>query len=221
MGNRKAATALLLKYIGKIDSSGENLKLYQTRLAAMKDSEFEDLISKVEAGTFIFPIIAPNLGKVKIDVSKNVKLARELGYEFFQRLWLTDRASGIKYLTPVKYMVLDLPFRRQAERLDKKRVIPENNLTKDNLTGQAIGPSRGSGLSFPELQVLFAMGLESTITEFTKARGGDTIAFSAMNQAIVQNGESSLADLEALGSRAKSSDTLGIILKGMHLDNNI
>ncbi|WP_201285368.1 hypothetical protein, partial [Klebsiella pneumoniae] len=86
------------------------------------------------------------------------------------------------------YLVIDVPLRRQVQLLQSKATIPENNKHIDDLSGQSTGPSKGSKISFPELQVLFAQGLDSTITELIQFRGGDAKAFNAMNRAIIENG---------------------------------
>jgi len=220
-GNRKAAEAFILKYIAKILPGSENVAYYKEKFANMTDKQFDVMMESIETDDFVLPLIAPNLDKNKLDTSRNIQIAEELGHSFFERLKLTDDASGVTYLTPLPYMIVDLPIRRQVQTLSKKMAVPENNNVRDELTDQATGPSKGSGLSFPETQVLVALGMDDVIEELIKVRGGDEAAFNKMNNDIIQNGESSLADIRLLGSRAKATDTLSAILKGMHLDNNL
>lgn len=221
MGNRKAATKVLLEYIEKILPGGENVEIYKSQLDKMSDAQFDAYMAKLESGEETLFIVAPNLSKARLSVERNLDIAKELGHNFFERLWLTDPHTDTTYLTPIPYLVVDLPLRRQAQLLNKKISIPDNNDHIDELTGQATGPSKGSKLSFPELQTLYAQGLDRTIEEMIKFRGGDSEAFRQMNVDMVDKGSVSLDALLSKGTRVKSTETLNILLKSMHLDNNL
>ena len=223
MGNRQAATAEIIKWIDKLLPGSPNAKLYEDALGRMTNAEFDAFMLKLESGEATLSLVAPNLSEHKLSVERNLAVAKELGHEFFQRLWLTDAKTGVTYLTPVRYLVVDLPLRRQQQLLIKKISIPEDNRHVDELTGQPSGPSAGSKLSFPELQVLYAQGMDRTIEELIKFRGGDTKARQALDRQIVETGGASQdAIKKALPyTRVKSTETLGVLLKSMHLDNNV
>lgn len=221
MANRKAATKELLKYIDKILPGGDNVKLYEEQLGKLTDAEFDAYMAKLESGEETLFLVAPNLAKNRLSVERNLEIAKELNHNFFERLWLTDPHTGTTYLTPIPYLVVDLPLRRQAQLLNKKITIPDNNDHIDEMTGQPTGPSKGSKLSFPELQTLYAQGLDRTIEELIKFRGGDTEAFRQMNAEMINKGSVSLDALATNGTRVKSTETLSILLKSMHLDNNL
>ncbi len=221
MANRKAATRELLKYIDKILPGGENVKVYEEQLGKLTDAEFDAYMEKLESGEETLFLVAPNLAKNRLSVERNLEIAKELNHNFFERLWLTDPHTGTTYLTPIPYLVVDLPLRRQAQLLNKKISIPDNNDHIDEMTGQPTGPSKGSKLSFPELQTLYAQGLDRTIEELIKFRGGDTEAFRQMNAEMINKGSVSLDALADKGTRVKSTETLSVLLKSMHLDNNL
>ncbi|MCO6704853.1 hypothetical protein [Streptomyces sp. CHB9.2] len=221
MGNRKAATDMILRYIDKILPGSPNTEFYRTSLAAMSDKQFGEFMNRLESGEETLTINVPNLGKHKLDLQRNLAIAKELGHEFFEHLLLTDPTTGQLYQTPVKYLVIDLPLRRQVQLLESKSTIPENNKHIDELSGQSTGPSKGSKISFPELQVLFAQGLDSTITELIKFRGGDSKAFNAMNRSIIDTGSVNLEYLSQFGTKVKSVTTLSVLLKTIHLDNTL
>lgn len=221
MGNRKAATAMILKYIEKILPGSPNTAFYTVRLAEMTDKEFDQFMTNLENGTEILTIKTPNLSKQKLSLDRNLAIAKELGHDFFQYLILTDPTTGEVYKTPVKYLVIDVPLRRQVQLLQSKATIPENNKHIDELSGQSTGPSKGSKISFPELQVLFAQGLDATITELIKFRGGDAQAFNAMNRSIIETGGVSIEYLSQFGTKVKSVTTLSTLLKTIHLDNTL
>lgn len=221
MGNRKAATAELLKCIDMLLPGSENAKLYEERLSKLTDEEFEDYMRKLESGEEILSLIAPNLSKNKISLERNLKVAEKLGVKLFERLWLTDPVTGREYLTPVEYLIVDLPMRRQQQLLIKKIAIPEDNRHIDEMTGQPTGPSKGASLSFPELQVLSAQGMDRSIEELIKFRGGDIKAFLAMNRQIIETGGVSQDAIKRTPTKVKSTETLSTLLKAAHLDNTL
>lgn len=221
MSYRKEATAELLKYVEKILPGSENTALYETLLGDMTDEQFASLMARLDDGSFVLPLIAPNLTQPKPDVSRNIDIARELGHEFFQHLILTDTATGKTYRTPIPYLVIDLPFRRQQQLLKKKIAFADDNRHIDDLTGQPTGVSKGSSMSFPEFQVTYSMGLERTIEEFIKVRGGDTEAYRHYNNSIYRTGAADLDEIRNRGTKVKSTKVLSTILKAMGLDNTL
>lgn len=222
MGNRKAATAELLRLIDQLMPGSPNASLYEARLKKLSDKEFDDYMQKLKSGEEILSLIAPNLSEHRLDIGRNLKIAKELGHEFFQQLDLTDPTTGLQYRTPLKYLVIDLPLRRQQQLLIKKIAIPSDNRHVDDLTGQPRGESKGSSLSAPEMLVLSAQGLDRSIEELIKFRGGDTKAFQMMTKQIVATGGVSQDAVKAAGpTRVKSTQTFGVLLKSMHIDNNV
>lgn len=221
MANREKATKEILKYIEKILPGSPNTKMWEEQLNALSDKAFDSYMKQLESGEETLYLVVPNLSDYKIDVQRNIKVARELGHDFFEKLWLTDPTTGQEYLSPVKYLVVDLPLRRQVQLLVKKSSIPDDNDHIDELTGQPTGDSKGSKISFPELQVLFAQGHENVILELIKFRGGDEKAFNAMNRSIIETGGVTLESLEKVPTKVKAVTTLSTLLKAMHLDNTL
>ncbi len=215
-GNRKAATAELLAGLEAILPKSENTALYQTRLEAMSDKEFEDFIKGLDQGTTKLSLITPNFSEPKLEVERNLDLAEKWGHPFFEKIWMEPVDGGQPYLSPIKYLIIDLPLRRQAQHLIKKISIPEDNRSVDDLTGQPTGKSKGSKISYPQLQVLTALNLNHSITEMIKFRGGDRGGFNGMNASISQTGSVSLASIEHLTTGVESTKTLQALLTGMH-----
>lgn len=219
--NRKAAEAFILKWVEELLPGSDNAKMYKELFANMSDNQFDTFMANIESGKTRLAIIAPNLSPQKLSVDRNLKIAEQLGHEFFQRLWLTSPHLDAPYLTPIKYLVMQMPLRRQAQLLTKKISIAEDNKSVDDFSGQPTGKSQGSKLSYPELQILAALGLDKSITEMIKFRGGDTKAFDAQNRQISETGGTSQKSIEHLGTNVKSTETLSIYLKCMHLDNTL
>ena len=219
--NRKAAEEVILEYIEKMLPGSENPELYRSIFKTMDDEQFDRFMADIEMGKTRLAIIAPNFNEKKLDVQRNLEIAKELGHNFFQKLWIEGTGTTPTYLTPIPYMVLDLPLRRQAQLLVKKIAIPEDNKSVDDFTGQPTGKSKGSKMSYPETQIMTAMGLDNCLIEMLKFRGGDVDGFNAMNNAISRTGEVSLNAIAPLASGVESTKTLKAILTGMHISNTL
>lgn len=221
-GNRKAAEKLILDYIQRIaNDQGQNRKIYADKFAKMDDEAFEAFIQRLETEQEWLTVQAPNFGPAKLDVGNNIKIARELGHEFFQRLWIGAQGDRPAYLTPIPYLVMDLPVRRASQILKKKISVAEHNKTVDALSGQATGDSKGSRLSFPEMQIMAAMGCDKSITEMMKYRGGDVRGFNAMNAMLTKYGAANQQTLANFASGVESIKTLSTYLTCAHLKNSL
>lgn len=221
MKNRSKAQAFIIEQIEAMMPGSENKKIYEDLFASMDDDQFDAFMKDIEAGKKTLAIISPNFGKQRLSVKRNLDLAKKLGHSFFERIWIEGHGEVPTYLTPIPYMVVDIPLRRQAQLLIKKISIPEDNKTIDNLTGQPTGASKGSKISYPELQVLAAMKLDNCTVEMLKYRGGDMGGFVAMNKMISRNGGVSLATIEQYATGVESTRTLKTFLTSMHLENTL
>lgn len=220
-GNRKAAEAVIIEHIEKLMPGSPNTQIYRDRFAAMSDQEFDEFMIQLENEEIFLTIQAPNLNEHKLSIERNLALAQEMGHEFFERVWMDEGNDIPPYLTNHKYLIVDLPLRRQAQLLTKKISIPKNNNTVDMMTGQPTAGSKGSKISYPELQIMAALGLDNCAVEFMKYRGGDLKGFNAMNTAISKTGGVELESLDKLGTKVKSTQTLTTYLTAMHLSNSL
>lgn len=220
-GKRQATEAFILKYIEKLMPGSDNTQLYQDLFTSMDDEQFDQFIQALEKEETTLAVIAPNFGKVKLMVERNLALAQELGHNFFERLWIKPDDNSPAFLTPKEYLVMDLPLRRQAQVLVKKISIPEDNQSVDDLTGQPSGKSEAAKISYPETQVLAALNLDKTLNELLKYRGGDTQGFNAMNDSFSRTGGASQEAIKHLAGGVKSTQTLHTILLAMHLSNTL
>lgn len=218
-GNRKAAETTALKWVNEIDPSGESGKLLAGFFKNMNDKQFDAWILALKEGRDYLPINVPAMGRCAITVENNLKIAEKHGIPIFERIWVTDPSTGSTYLSPIKYPVVYLPVRRQVQSLVKKVSIPEDNKHMDELTDQPIGASKGSAVTFPEIQVIYAQGFEKSLLELIKFRGGDTKGWRAMEKAQIEGGSASVEALDQLGTRTKSTDTVNTLFKMAHLDN--
>lgn len=219
--SRKKATNWFLNKINAILDNNKNVEMYKLYFASLSDKEFATLMGKLESGEVILPFYLSVLSKKKLTLKNLFIVADSLGLELFQKLWLVDEETGLKYLTYDTYLLARLPIRRQSQHLEKGKSVNKNSKFVDNLTGQGTGVSRVSRLSLPEIINLEAAGHVKGIEELMKVRGGDTEALRLAKRELVDNGEYSLKTIEELNSRPISTDTVRSILLAMHLDNNI
>ena len=219
--DRKGAEQFILQYIEELMPGSENKKIYEDLFASMDDKAFDDFMNAIEKGEKHLAIIAPNLSKPGLDIQRNHRIAEKLGHNFYQRIWIQGVGDNPTYLTPVPYMVVKLPLRRQAQLLVKKISIPADNNSVDDFTGQPTGRSKGSKISYPETMVLAANNLDYSLNEFLKFRGGDLKGFDAMNKSIARTGGVSLKAIEPYASGVESTRYLKNLLTSMHLKSTL
>lgn len=220
--SRKQTEKEALHFIDMFLPGSPNRQLLADSFKRMDDEEFARWIDNLENGTEYVTLYAPNLADVSLSIERNYGIAEALGFELFQQLKLTDQSTGQVYLTPNKHLIGMLPLRRQVQMLAKKMSIPGSNHVVDERSGQASGDSKGSRLSGPEIQVSLSKGLETSVIELVKFRGGDAEAYNQMNRQILETGEASLNSIMAESSSiVKSNKTLSIYLSTMMLRNNL
>lgn len=211
----KKAVELLSMFAGYNDSVKET----ESMLKALTDKQFDDYIRKLASGDEILPYTSPNFDKKnRITTEVNLKIAKKLGYEFFEQLYLTDPATGITSLTPEKYLVVDFPLKLLQQNFDSKVQIPKDNRHVDERTGQVAGKSKGSGMSAPELTMVNSQGLSSTIGELFRMRGGDDEANRLVEQTVTVDG---LPTQAAMGdSRTTAAITFDTYMKSAMYGSN-
>lgn len=217
-GVREKTEAFIIKAIEEILPKGGNKAYYQERFAAMSDKAFDQFMHHLKNGGRLH-ITVPNAMEAELNIERNLALLDKYQRKIFHHIELSD-GHGNRYVTPIPYMVVDLPLRRQEQSLSKKITIASDNKRIDDLTGAPTGDSKGSRISFPQVQMLYAQGAEQSIREFMKFRGGDEEAYRQMEQMIAETGE---VDLDAIPDtgEVRSIKTLRAFLQGMHLSNNL
>lgn len=221
--NRKGAETYILNMLNKILPNGKSVQIYKDMFKKMSDKEFEQFMLDLKEKSKELVIICPNFGNKTIDTTRNLKIAKEdFNYDFFQRLYIGAQGDVPGYLTPIKYMVIDLPMRRHSQSLVKKISIPDTNSRVNFLTGQLADghDTKSARLTFPEVQLLAALGLDASLVELMKYRGGDIGGNNAMNAMIAKYGKANLATLSQYATGVESTKTFSSYLKAMHLKNN-
>lgn len=221
-GNRKAAEKVILADLALYDNSPskENVKNYAEYFASMTDAQFDAFIDRLDKQTEYIQMKVPNFQGKDLTFEEILEIGDKVGYKFFERIWLTDRATGIVTLSTHEYMILVLPLRRQSQSLMGKMSTAEDNSHIDTLTDQPTGESKTSSLSFVETQVVSNQGIRKPLEEFLRVRGGNLKALAKFEQQFLEYGEGSLDAPGMEQGKVKSVQNAAIYLRAMHLDNN-
>lgn len=219
---RQKAQDLCLSIIKELDPSGINLKIYQEQVfGPMSDKDFSQFIADLKSKKRHLVIYAPNYGPVKLDVRKNIAIAKKLGRSFFEKLWIEGKESVPTHLTPVTYFIIPTQVRRQAQLITKGISVPKNMKTINALTGQPTGESQAAKISMPELQLCVSAGMDKSMLELFKYRGGDVRGGAALHGMLVRFGQASLKSLQPFASGVESGNYLKSLLMGAHIRANI
>ena len=218
MPNRLKAQEYILEFYKTIDRSLYNYKKMKELLEGMSDKEFNEYMVGIGDGSKGLVLFKP-MYECDISVQNNLDIGEKYGVKFFERL--VYKEGDLEYMTPIEYLVVDLPYRRQSQTLVKKISVPVDNKVIDESVFQPTGDSKGAKISYPELQVLIGMGLDSSINELIRYRGGDRSGFHAYNAMFLRYGAANLKTLESYSSGVESTKTLKSYLTAMHLSNTI
>ena len=215
--NRKKVEAFILKYIEKLLPKSGNYELYKNLFKEMNNKEFHSFMERLRKGDLILQIIAPNEAKQKLSVVRNMKVAKELGVDFFQQVYDVDKGTGLEYLTPQKNMVYHLPIRRTRQTLLKGISVAADSKKRNPITNQVTGDSKGGKITFPEIQVLHGLGMKDSLLELMSVRGGNLTQANARRAYIHKYGKVSRKDLDALGGLTGATASLDAIFKAAHI----
>lgn len=221
MTNREKATNYWLSLLDECDKGNKNIEIYKKYFESLSDKEFEILMHKVKDGSITLPYYAPNVEAKDVPIDVAIKIGKKLGINFFQRIIKTTPITGVKRLTPVKYMILNVFGRRQAQHVLDKRAIAKHTKNIDNLSGQVIGVSKTAKLSQPEILNMNDQNLHNSIYELAGVRGGNINGLKLARRNLIEHGEYSLEEIQKTGNRAESIETANTILRGMHYESNL
>lgn len=212
---RKAVEDKIVKYISAINKS--NAKKYKDMFASMNDKAFDDWMYDLRNKDTVLDIEIPNMIE-KVNIDDLIKVSEQLGIELFTRLKLWDVPTQTYYRTTKKYLMLQLPMVAMAQTVDHKLSVPESDSKIDHLSGQVMKPDQANSISQVEVQSLYARGLQSTILELIKYRGGDVSAYAEYKRSAEELGMCMLkADSNSI---TRSVVVLDVFFAGMQLSSN-
>lgn len=212
---RKAVEDKIIKYISAINKS--NAKKYKDMFASMDDKAFDGWMRDLRNKDTVLDIEIPNMIE-KVNIDDLIKVSEQIGIELFTRLKLWDVPTQTYYRTTKKYLMLQLPMVAMAQTVDHKLSVPESDSKIDHLSGQVMKPDQANSISQVEVQSLYARGLQSTILELIKYRGGDVSAYAEYKRSAEELGMCMLkADSNSI---TRSVVVLDVFFAGMQLSSN-
>jgi hypothetical protein len=217
--SREKIISRIVKIFDIIDKSGKNSKDIKTKLEKLSDKDFHRYMEAIRDKKEQITLYMPNL-KNDIRLKDAIEAAKAVGITLFDTLILTDPVTKKTYVTNHKYLILNLPIRRVKQIVIEKRSVPESDRKVDLLSGQVIKPDQSSTISLLETQILAAKGLDRSIMELIKVRGGDINAYATFKSHLEEKGSVSLSEIDP-NTSVKSAITTSVYLKAMHIDNNL
>lgn len=218
---RQAVEEYIIGAMAQVMDGNRNPEIYKDFFARLDDDAFEALMDRMEQDDESFPFYHPNFSGKNIDLEHLIAMIKKEGGALMEQINMVDFETGQKFLTPIEYPILRLPLRIQQQKLQKKMSVPKDNKHVDDLTGQPTTESKGSAISYPEIQILYAMGLQKTMGELLKVRGGDEKAYREYNNEIIATGGVNIEAITSQKTKVKSTKTVGSILTAMMLANNM
>lgn len=220
MNKRDKVEAYVIKLMKQVDQyGGNNAERYMELFADMNNAKFDLFMQNLKDGNTQLYVVLPNMSD-DMNVDEAMELAKKRKVEIFSRIYFRDISTGRKYLTKYKFLVVKLPVRRLSQYLFHKISLPEGDRHINPVSGQVIRPDKGAALSSIEVQILASKGLESSIIELVKTRGGDTNAYNALKYQLEEEGVSSLAELP-MENKPRSVTTTSLFLRSLGLSNNL
>lgn len=214
---RKKIEAHLFSFIGKLSDSN-NVAIYKSRFNEMTDLEFTTFMEDLKNKKINLAVIQPTGKKNTVSVERSMHLADEMGIKLLDKIAYKTETP---YIVDIESAILRLPIKRTVQILSSKIGVPKDNKTIDSTTGQAVGKSKGAKITMPELQLLDAIGLDKSLVELMKIRGGDQGAYRAYTASMENYGMASQEVINKHATGVVSSKTLQSIYNAMLLDINL
>jgi len=211
MKKRKATEAYLLKSLTEIDPTGFNHDTYKKYFDKWSDEEFDafmERLSHTQLHIFDNP---------KINFERNEKIAEKLGISFLSPLSYHGTEDSPGMITKAPFLNLPVIIRRPSQTLAKGKIVPDNNMSRDALTGQVTGVSSGNKLTGPEIAIFNGHGMDKTIEEFFRLRGGDLGASRALDGLLGRYGKATQSQIESYSTGVVSTNTVKSLFRAVHI----
>lgn len=219
---RQKVQDFIISSLDRIVENGPNKAFFTEHFNKMSDEEFHQFMLDLQQNKTHLVVIWPNYTNAKVHVETLFEMAEELGHNFMEKLYIGPTETAPKYLTPIEFMILKMPIRRNSQLLDKKMGVDKHSTATDLLTGQVSGKeAKGSKISLPEMRIMSSMGLDDCLNEFLNVRGGDRKAYLAMAAMLQKYGGASQEAIKQFSGSVISKRTLKTYLTCMHLGSNL
>ena len=216
---RQKAQDYILKHLSTMDRSGLNTTRMTDFFARMTDAQFDQWMRDLRDNKTKLSLLTPNM-KVTIAIRDLRDTADAIGLPLFERIRIWDNATRRYYMTPEKYLIIELPVRRVKQYLMDKISVPDSDRVTNPTTGQVVKPDKGSAISMTEAQTYDSKGLHRCLDELLIVRGGNLEAYAAFKASLENGGQGSLTELD-YSTGVRSAVVGQVILESMHIENNL
>lgn len=210
-----AGVADILKTDKKV--SGHNIGLISNLIDGMSDKELDALVEDIANGKSVLPLVVPN-GST-IDYEDLLDTAKKRKVQLHKKIITIDGNKRTKGRIP--RLVMEVPVKKLAQLVDKKRSIADDQHSVNHLTGQVTGASKSMSITNPELSLWSGNGMSDSIREATKYRGGDINSKLVIEKLAESGMEITQETLERYSSGPEVNNTVKQMLLGMHIDAGI
>lgn len=210
-----SGVAEILKTDKKV--SEHNLALISDLIDNMTDKELEALVTDIEIRKTIIPLIVPNGSS--IDYEDLLATVNKRKVKLHKKIIVTNGTKKTK--GRIARLVFELPVKKLAQLVDKKRSIADDQHSVNHLTGQVTGASKSMSITNSELSLWSGNGMYDATREATKYRAGDINAKLVIEKLAEAGIEITQEALERYSSGPEVNNTVKQLLLGMHIDAHI
>lgn len=221
--HRAAFEKKIYNLLDDIDPTGYNTEMWKSRFNKMSDKDIVRLAKQVrdEFATNI-GVEIKQFGKRDSDFlsqSKINRIAKKYGVNLRETVMFRhSNKDGAPSISREKLLILIIAGKKLQQMVSKKSSIVYHNDVVNPLTGQVTGASKGASLSNSQSAVLNITGETNTIKEFLGPRADDFSAKQKMMQAIEENGEFTLNELEMSTQNKQSIQTYISFMRSIGFD---
>ena len=219
--SRKDVENIIYKVMDAITTNKDNSKLWRDRLSKMPDKSFKEFINRCDLNKEKIAVYIHASSNNDISVEGCFKIAKELNIEMFEKVFVPPSSGEPGHFTAVPHFIGMNTLKRQSQTYMKKVSVTSDDTSVDAATGQARGDSFSAKLTYPEIQILPQIGLDDSLHELLKTRGGDVGAYGAMVTQLESTGSTNTKDTDGYATGVQSKKTLKIYMAGIHLGSNI
>jgi hypothetical protein len=225
---KKQIQKLIIETVNILEPKGFNKAKYTRMFKGMSDAAFSKFVKdKLNDDGRFFQLEVSSYDKGGFPTFPNIKKAakyldipldEKITYPHFDNLTDgDDERIQSQTVAPVGYLLMRTP----VQRVVKKSKQSVNVSTRDPITGQSTKSTKGGRVSYVDVAVMTAVGLDNCVREFTTVRADNMEAKSEALEAIKAKGSLRLSELDIDTSKNVSVRSADQLLTGAFLKTNL
>lgn len=215
---RQEVEAVIFEVFDAIDSSKTNSEHYKKLFSKMTNEQF------LKFAKLRFPFkYHERPFETEPDMADIGKACDILGVPFLEKVnlpYLYMNKQGVPVASK-ECMVVYIPIKKVKQFITKKNAMSVDISTRDMKTGLLTGFDKNGKTSDREMESLAVMGLEDTITEFSRPRADSMKSKNQMYNTINTTGQVSLSEIPIDQDDSLSKNLLNTYLLGSMLNSNL